>query len=137
MKRQIRLGVWETNSSTTHCCFMLSKDLYDEFEQGGYIYKGGNFGWKDVVPEKNKIYTKDEVKELIKNNYEYYDEINENPVNEEEEEAIEKEWDDTIWEAEFISESYIFENEDYETFKEEYETPSGDKVVAFGYYGYN
>ena len=132
MKRQIRLGVWETNSSTTHCCFMLSKDLYDEFEQGGYIYKGGNFGWKDVVPEKNKIYTKDEVKELIKNNYKYFAEFTENDV-----EDYEKEWDDAIWEAEFISESYIFENENYETFKEEYETPSGEKVVAFGYYGYN
>lgn len=26
---------------------------------------------------------------------------------------------------------------EYETFYEEFETPSGDKVVAFGYYGYD
>lgn len=31
-------------------------------------------------------------------------------------------------------EDYVF---DYETFWDNYTTPSGDKVVAFGYYGHD
>ena len=32
---------------------------------------------------------------------------------------------------------HFFDNFDYETFWDNCTTPSGDKVVAFGYYGYN
>ncbi len=34
MKRQIRRGVFETNSSSTHSLTMCSKKEYDEFEKG-------------------------------------------------------------------------------------------------------
>lgn len=34
MKRQIRRGVYETNSSSTHSITMCSEKEYDEFEKG-------------------------------------------------------------------------------------------------------
>ena len=51
MKRQIRRGVFETNSSSTHSLTMCSKSEYDEFEKGNmYIER-----WV------SKLYTKEDM----------------------------------------------------------------------------
>ena len=56
MKRQIRRGVFETNSSSTHSLTMCSKSEYDEFEKGNmYIERWGS-----------KLYTKEEMIEKFK-----------------------------------------------------------------------
>lgn len=135
MKRQIRFGMFESNSSTTHVLYMVSRDAYEKYEQGGYLYDGSNFGWKnkEIAPQKGEIYSREEVIEMIKNNYEYYKPFNEDELDEDE---IKDEWDDIIWEAEFVSEEAI-ENQSYESFYDSYRMPSGEEVVAFGYYGYN
>ncbi len=135
MKRQIRYGMFESNSSTTHVLYMVSRDTYEKFEQGGYLYDGSDFGWKnkEIAPQKGEIYSREEVIEMIKNNYEYYKPFNEDEMDEDE---IIDEWDDIIWETEFVSEKSI-ENQSYESFYDSYRTPSGEEVVAFGYYGYN
>ena len=133
MKRQIRFGMFESNSSSSHVMFMTSRKIYDEYSNGKYLYIGGTYGWKPIAPERDKPYTIEEVKELIKNNYEYYKEINEEELDEDE---IKEEWNDVIWEAEFISEESI-ENQNYEEFWDSYTTPNGEEVVAFGYYGWD
>ena len=57
MKRQIRRGVFETNSSSTHSLTMCSKKEYDEFEKGNmYIERWGS----------HKLYTKEEMIEKFK-----------------------------------------------------------------------
>lgn len=135
MKRQIRYGMFESNSSTTHVLYMVSGDAYEKYEQGGYLYDGYSIGWKneEAAPKKGEIYSREEVIEMIKNNYKNYKPFNEDEMDEDE---IKDEWDDIIWEAEFVSEEAI-ENQDFETFYDSYRTPSGEEVVAFGYYGYN
>lgn len=135
MKRQIRYGMFESNSSTTHVLYMVSRDAYEKYEQGGYLYDGYGYGWKNkgTAPKKGEIYSREEVIEMIKNNYKDYEPFNEDEMDEDE---IKDEWDDIIWEAEFVSEEAI-ENQDFETFYDSYRTPSGEEVVAFGYYGYN
>ena len=135
MKRQIRFGMFESNSSTTHVLYMVSRNVYEKYEQGGYLYDGSDFGWKnkEIAPKKGEIYSREEVIEMIKNNYEYYKPFNEDEMDEDE---IKDEWNDIIWEAEFVSEESI-ENQQFETFYDSYRTPSGEEVVAFGYYGYN
>lgn len=56
MKRQIRRGVYETNSSSTHSITMCSEKEYDEFEKGNmYIERWGS----------HKLYTKEEMIEKI------------------------------------------------------------------------
>ena len=135
MKRQIRYGMFESNSSTTHCLWMVSSDTYDEFEKGGYLYVGGKFGWEDgCTPKKDTVYSKELVKEMIKKNYKYYTEIDETNKDEDD---IKDEWDDMIRDADFISEEWLDNQDCYETFYETYKTEDGEEVVAFGYYGYN
>lgn len=135
MKRQIRFGTFESNSSTTHVLYMVSRDVYEKYEQGGYLYNGSSFGWKnkEAAPKNGEIYSKEEVIEMIKNNYKYYEPFNENEMDKDE---IEDEWNEIISGAEFVTEE-ILENQQYETFYDSYRTPSGEEVVAFGYYGYN
>ena len=135
MKRQIRFGMFESNSSSTHVLYMVSRDAYEKFEQGGYLYDGSDFGWKnkETAPENGEIYSREEVIEMIKNNYKYYNPFNEDEMNEDE---IEDEWYEIISGAGFVSEE-ILENQQYETFYDSYRTPGGEEVVAFGYYGYN
>lgn len=135
MKRQIRFGMFESNSSTTHVLYMVSRDAYEKYEQGGYLYDGSSYGWKNkkAVPKNGEIYSREEVIEMIKNNYKDYEPFNEDEMDEDE---IKDEWDEIISGAEFVSEE-ILENQDFETFYDSYRTPSGEEVVAFGYYGYN
>ena len=97
MKRQIRRGVFETNSSSVHSITMCSQDEYSKWERGEVLFDK----WHDkfVNPSEVEEYKKD-------NKY-----------------------------AELVNEEEYWNDIDYETFSETYTTPSGEKVVAFGYYG--
>lgn len=123
MKTQIRRGVFETNSSSTHSLTMMMKDDYKRWkDENLYMYQGCGSLWGDNKPVSRAFYTKDEAIELIKNS-EYYD------TGVEIDDMCLKDWD-------FIS----FDNrtgEYLDDFYEEFTTPSGETIVAFGEYGYN
>ena len=70
---------------------------------------------------------------MIKNNYEDYEPFNEDEMDEDD---IRDCWDEIISETEFVSKE-ILENQQFETFYDSYRTPSGEEVVAFGYYGWS
>lgn len=122
MKRQVRRGVFETNSSSTHSLTMMMKSDYDRWQtEQLYLYEGG-YGWTFNKPVKNSLYTKDEVVEFAKNNRYYHGE-----------EEIDN---GTMRDMGFIS--WDDEGSEYlEGFYEEFTTPSGETIVAFGEYGYN
>lgn len=122
MKRQIRRGVFETNSSSTHSLTMMMKSDYDRWQtEQLYLYEGG-YGWEFNKPVKNNLYTKDEVMKFAKNNRYYHGE-----------EEIDNE---TMRDMGFIS--WDDEGSEYlEGFYEEFTTPSGETIVAFGEYGYD
>ena len=123
MKRQIRQGVFETNSSSTHSLTMMMKNDYKRWENENlYLYQGSGWGWDFNKPINNTLYTKDEVVEFVKN-YKYYD--SEDEINYE-----------LIRDMDFIS--FDDEGSEYlEGFYEEFTTPSGETIVAFGEYGYD
>lgn len=123
MKRQIRHGVFETNSSSTHSLTMMMKSDYERWENENlYLYQGWGFGWDFNKPIANTLYTRDEVEAFAKK-WKYYDDT----------EEIDNE---TLREMEFIS--FDDEGSEYlEGFYEEFTTPSGEVVVAFGEYGYD
>ena len=74
MKRQIRRGVFETNSSSTHSLTMMMKSDYDRWQtEQLYLYEGG-YGWEFDKPTKNHLYTRDEAVEFVKKNKYYKDE---------------------------------------------------------------
>jgi hypothetical protein len=121
MKRQVRRGVFETNSSSTHSLTMMMKSDYDRWQtEQLYLYEGG-YGWEFNKPVKNNLYTKDEVMKFAKNNRYYHGE-----------EEIDNE---TMRDMGFIS--WDDEGSEYlEGFYQEFTTPSGETIVAFGEYGY-
>lgn len=125
MKKQIRRGVFETNSSSVHSLTMCSGEEYTKWENGEILY------WK----ERDKFGTREEIIEELKNlryswgNRElYYPDVN---------------WDDEDEVSDVFSDERIstyedfFEDEWFETFEQSYVTPNGEKIVAFGYYGHD
>jgi hypothetical protein len=97
MKKQIRRGVFETNSSSVHSITMCSQDEYSRWERGELLFDKYH----------NKFVDSNKVEEYKKEN---------------------------IY-LELVDEQGYWNDVDYETFSEEYVTPNGEKVVAFGYYG--
>jgi len=113
MKRQIRRGVFETNSSSTHSLTIVSAEDYKKWENGEVLLQD--------YPEK--FVTLEEAKEYL----------------EERGEAWEN--DDELYEIlrdyEYHTHDSYFDNDCLESFTERHTTPNGDTVVAFGMYGYN
>ena len=121
--KQIRHGVFETNSSSTHSLTMMMKSDYKRWENENlYLFNGYTYGWDFNKPINNNLYTRDEAVEFVKNS-KYYDDNDE--IN-----------DEYLKEFDFIS--FDDEGSEYlESFYEEYTTPSGETIVAFGEYGYD
>lgn len=117
MKKQIRRGVFETNSSSVHSLTMCTAEEYRKWEDGEVLH----WNWKD------KFATRDEIIAELKNSPWMRN------VNWDDEDAVNDVFSD---EGIKTCEEY-FENEWFETFKQRYTTPSGDEVVAFGYYGHD
>ncbi len=97
MKRQIRCGVFETNSSMTHSLTICTEQEYNDWVEGKTLLD--RWGEKDFIP-----------------------------VDEVPEDA--DEWDYVPYE-DYNSDGY------FEEYKKCFTTPNGDKIVAFGYYGYD
>lgn len=130
MKKQIRRGVFETNSSSVHSITLMMENDYDRWKNGGlYLCKNTGYGFSDEhKPKYNGLYTREECLELLKYD-KYYSE-----------DSID--WNDIEEVEEYLSEEnfYSFDNfgdEDYEWDDAEITTPSGEKVICMCYYGYN
>lgn len=130
MKKQIRRGVYETNSSSVHSLTMCMESDYDRWEKDNlYLFTGS--GWcypDDNKPEKNHFYTREEAIE-----FEKIDKYIRKDVDWSNEEEV----NEIFHENEFYDYEYFWNEycENYETFEETTITPNGERVVAFGYYG--
>lgn len=124
MRRQIRRGVFETNSSSVHSLTMCSREEYNKWENGEVLY------WRD----ENKFGTREDIIEMMKKKrYSWNKELRYPDVNWEDEDEV-----SDIFSDEGIQTcEEFFDNEWFETFEKHYTTPSGDGVVAFGYYGHD
>ena len=132
MKRQIRRGTFETNSSSTHSITMCMESDYDRWHEGNlYLFTGSGWCYPDNnKPEKNHFYTREEAIEFEKT-----DKYVKEDVNWTDEEEV----NEILHENEFYDYEYFWNEycEDYETFEETTTTPNGERVVAFGYYGFD
>lgn len=126
MKRQVRRGVFETNSSSVHSLTMCSKSEYDEFEKGNmYIERRGS-----------RIYSKEELVEKFKEMRDWRTkELKYNGVDWNNEEEFNR----VLEETDFVTGDKYWDivSEEYETFEESYTGKNGESVVAFGYYGHD
>lgn len=113
---QIRRGVFETNSSSTHSITMCMKSVFDRWESGELYWSRWD---RDFIPVKEadeKILAEldgetcpDQVDDLRRNDFGYFTY-------------------DEFWDGGHI---------DYEGYCKHFCTSGGETVVAFGYYGYD
>lgn len=116
MKRQIRHSVFETNSSSTHSLTMCSGDEFQKWKRGEVLY------WDD----QDRFATRDEIMNELKTKSWYKD------VDWDDEDAVY----DVFCDEGIKSYDEFFDMDYYGTFVNSHTTPNGDKVYAFGYYGY-
>lgn len=118
MKIQIRTGIFETNSSSTHSLIITTKENYNKWVDGElYIYRYGN----------HQFVTKEEVIKATKND-KY---INTDGLTDDEILGIGIDEDGDYATYESFWDCYL------EGFDENYTSPSGDEIVVFGQYGYD
>ena len=138
MKRQIRYGVFETNSSSTHSVTVCMKEEFDKWKNGELLFS--RWGEEFVNPEDNDTLT-DAEKEVVKEKYnnkkqkfwkdweELSDEEKEDLYTEEIERK--KSCSDLETYDEYFYDDYL------ETYAKQYTTPNGEELIIFGKYGYD
>lgn len=149
---QVRQGVFETNSSSTHTLTICSKDDFDKWKHGEVFWLDND--WHKLDTNKNFV-TPEELKELAEK------------YNEEQQERIDAgdkfakfakvldidkvlnerpdydSWRDSYWNTErssleaYTVDDFYVRNGDLETYSETFTSPSGDEMVAFGAFGYD
>lgn len=113
MKEVIRRCLFETNSSSVHSITMCDDDTYKKWESGEVLYNDwyGKFMTEEelnsIMKEKGVDITNDDEVSEYMSDYNIYD------------------YDD------------FWDNVEYETYNNTYETKSGEIVHAFGYYGHD
>ena len=111
MKHQIRLGVFETNSSMTHALTMCTNSEYHKWKNDEVYWQR----WSDdfiTIEEAKKAFESDS----------YFDDFDE--YRREEGLLTYDEFDD-------------YDYMPFETFGESYTTPNGEIIHVFGYYGHD
>lgn len=134
--KQIRRGVFETNSSSTHSITMCSENEYDKWKNGELLFNrwDDEFITKEGIIEKAKVKQEKYLKEKEEGKTLYnYQEKYTNAKNDEE--LFEAEYDEE--DGDYYTYDRFWNDMDYETFEDSYTTKDGEKVIAFGYYGYN
>jgi len=140
MKQQIRLGVFETNSSSIHSITITEKEIYDKWIKNEVLFceDENEFLEADKAIEKNL--------EILINDYGLDSEYEEEELEELKSKYREtKSLEDTFDEEDIEYYCMYITYQEwadhilqyYEDYKEEYTTKHGDNIVAFGYYGHD
>ena len=123
MKKQIRRGVFETNSSSVHSITMCTRSDFDRWTDGELLF------WED----EKKFGTKKELIKDLKKDTLYNGKLRYPNIN----------WNNKDQVSDIFNDENIktfnqyFQNDWFETYWEAYTTPGGENVVAFGYYGHD
>ena len=135
MKRQVRYGTWETNSSSTHVLHICSKDEFEKWQNGEVIFDRWNEEFitpSDVTVEMQDLeefYSRKHKDPYVKK----FLELDEDEINQLRKEYIK----DNELEANGLTYS-DWKHDDYlDTFTERYTSKHGDEIVIFGKYGYD
>lgn len=126
---QVRHGVFETNSSSTHSITLCKKSEYDAWVKGE-VYLNDGWWSKELENRDKKFLTKEEAIKLITDSGHYEDT---------DLYSLDKEELSEIFYEEAIYDTELYDNmcEYYEQYEEKYTTDSGDVIIAFGYFGNN
>ena len=138
-KIQIRQGVFETNSSSTHSITMCESSSFNKWKDGElYINLNKEGDEQFLLTDVAKKWNKD----FILNNH---DKITWFTKENGESDYEDCEIDEMgyVIDCEYARYCYISYNQwrtmysYYDIYSNDYETKSGDKITAFGYYGHD
>ena len=118
--RTIRIGTFETNSSSTHSITMCMESEFLKWKNGEMYWNR----WNDELVPKEMV-----EEEFLKENTGVSKE--DSDFNDKLAEYLNDDDKTYYTYEEFNDYDYI----EYETYVDKYNTPNGDTVVAFGYYG--
>lgn len=125
---QIRRNTFETNSSSTHSLVMCTKEEYNKFSKSQLWLVGWSSAPKPMM-------TFDEAIQFLRDK---------SLMDLEAEETVKAMYaaNDTEGVSDYLCDYEVYDvdsydgaHEDLEDFYQEFDTPSGETVVAFGYYG--
>lgn len=143
MNIQIRQGVFETNSSSTHSITMCDSLQYKKWVLGELYIHMNKTGNEQFLPAE---LAKKWNKELILNNpkvAEYFDKIENYDEDDEYDGDYELDELGYVIDCEYAENCYISYEQwcnmysYFEIYEAGYETISGDRITAFGYYGHD
>lgn len=136
MKKQIRRGVYETNSSSTHSLTMCSEEEFEQWKNGELLFD--EWGSESFV-KANSL--SDDDKKYAAQDYENQKDEFSKDWSDLSESAKEKYYTKYAKENNIVDEDAKTYEEwqysEFETFIDRYTSKSGDKIVAFGKYGYD
>ena len=136
MKRQIRRGVFETNSSSTHSLTMCSEEEFEQWKNGELLFD--DWGSESFV-KANSL--SDDDKKYATQDYENHKDEFSKDWSDLSESAKEKYYTKYAKENNIVDEDVKtyeeWRHSNLETFVDRYTSKSGDKIVAFGKYGYD
>lgn len=134
MKRQIRRGVFETNSSSTHSLTMCSEEEFEQWKNGELLFD--EWGSESFV-KANSL--SDDDKKYATQDYENHKDEFSKDWSDLSESAKEKYYTKYAKENNIVDEDVKtyeeWRHSNLETFVDRYTSKSGDKIVAFGKYG--
>lgn len=138
MKRQVRRGVFETNSSSTHSLTICTEEQFEAWKRGEVLFvewesEGKKFVSASVLTDKDKeeaASNYDLNKDEFQKNFEDLSESAKNKIYK----KYAKENNLVNEDAETYDQ--YMEDEYLESYKRHYTTEHGDKIVIFGQYGY-
>lgn len=124
---QVRRGIFETNSSSTHSMTMCMQDKYDAWKNGKLYFVSESYGSRSEFIKKNFVTFEEAQDIIVKHEYDP------KRVEEITKEFIEEHGPD------YYIHSYdnYLEGSNLEFFEGSFTTPGGETVVAFGGFGYD
>lgn len=153
---QVRPSVFETNSSSTHTLNICTSDEFRKFRHGeAYIVDTYSNDFQKLLPEhQSQIYTEEEVQDALDEYapiYEekhkdnrwyhpidtnmlhdaYFDKMNEDAYD------VNKKRRDARFDLGIMSYDDFESRYDLEYYEQEFTSPSGDEMIAFGLFGYD
>lgn len=136
MKRQVRCGVFETNSSSTHSLTMCSEQQYEDWKAGKILFNC----WNDKFVDNYQLTTSqmaDAERDYENEKLKYWKDWKD--LSDEEKNDYYVHYAIKYGLKSSGCQTFKEWNEDYslETFVDRYTSESGDKIVAFGKYGYD
>lgn len=136
--RQVRRGVFETNSSSTHSLTICTEEEFEKWTRGEVMFDTYNDELVKVnteISEEEKEYAKDYYNKSKKTFWKLWEQLSDEELK--------------AWYVKYMEDfnkvdmyryqtrsQYLYSG-DLEKFIQHYTSPSGDKLVVFGKYGYN